>query len=198
MDVGPGVRDVFAAQLDGSVEGVPTWEQFGEQLLNMDTVHLRQFKSHASPTKAILNHKFGNDPSATLADAFEALEAIGRKDVTVLVLQKLESRSFSVLSTEGSIDRTSPPHYSTLLHDQRAHHTDHGSDTETGVIPQQSVSLNQALGQTTTTQSPSQPTQPSLEKLIQNTSFDKTPGMLYFMHYGCMGLYVVYRNGHCS
>ena len=189
MDVGPGVIDVFAAQLDGNVEGVPAWEQFGEQLLNIGTVHLRQFKSHASPTKAILNHKFGNDPSATLEDAFEALEAIGRKDVTVLVLQKLDVRSFSMSSTEGSIDRMSPPHYSTLLHDQRVHHMDHSSDTETGVTPQQSVNLNQALGETTTTKSPPLlPTQPSLEKLTQNTSFDKTPGMLYFMHYGCMGL----------
>ena len=91
-----------------------------------------------------------------------------------------------MLSTEGSIDKTSPPHYSTLLHDQRAHHMDHSSDTETGVTPQQSVSLNQALGQTTTTQSPPlPPTQPSLEKFIQNTSFDKTPGMLY-IHTSCI------------
>ena len=174
MDVRPCVRDVFAAQLDGNVEGVPSWEQFGEKLLNMDTVHLRQFKSSASPTKAILNSKIAVDPSATLEDAFEALEAIERNDVTVLVLQKLELR-------EGSIDRTSSPSSSNLLHDQRAHHMDHVTDRDTVVTAQVSTYVDQAPEQTLPTTTvqfpPAPPTQASLEKAIRNNSFDQAPGV---------------------
>ncbi|CAI8024968.1 hypothetical protein GBAR_LOCUS14465, partial [Geodia barretti] len=178
MDVRPGVRDVFAAQLDGNVEGVPNWEQFGEKLLNMDTVTLRQFKSSASPTKAILNKEIGDDPSATLEDAFEALKAIGRNDVVSLVLEKLDSRNSS-MSREGSEDRTSPPnHPSTLLVDQRLHRTEPCTDRDTGVTAQQNVCFDPALEQrmqTITAQSTLPPKQSSLEKKVhRHDSFDQT------------------------
>jgi hypothetical protein len=177
MDVRPGVRDVFAAQLDGNVEGVPTWEQFGEKLLNMDIVTLRQFKSSASPTKAILNKKIGDVPSATLEDAFEALKAIGRNDVVSLVLEKLESRNSS-MSREGSEDRASPPkHPSTLLVDQRLHRTESCIDRDTGVTAQQNVCFDPALEQSITAQSTLPPKQKSLEKKVHSDSFDQTTGM---------------------
>ena len=188
MDVRPGVRDVFAAQLDGNVEGVPNWEQFGEKLLNMDTVTLRQFKSSASPTKAILNKEIGDDPSATLEDAFEALKAIGRNDVVSLVLEKLDSRNSS-MSREGSEDRTSPPnHPSTLLVDQRLHRTEPCTDRDTGVTAQQNVCFDPALEQrmqTITAQSTLPPKQSSLEKKVhRHDSFDQTTGIA--MYYPCL------------
>ena len=103
IDVPPSVRDVFTANLDPDLQGVPSWEQFGEKLLNMDATDLRQFRACDSPTKAILNKMVATAPSATLEDAFRALEAIGRKDVTELVLQKLES--LGSMSRQPSLDK---------------------------------------------------------------------------------------------
>ena len=103
IDVPPSVRDVFTANLDPDLQGVPSWEQFGEKLLNMDATDLRQFRACDSPTKAILNKMVATAPSATLEDAFRALEAIGRKDVAELVLQKLES--LGSISRPQSLDK---------------------------------------------------------------------------------------------
>ena len=189
MDVRPGVRDVFAAQLDGNVEGVSNWEQFGEKLLNMDAVDLRQFKSTPSPTKAIINKKVAVDPSATLEDAFEALEDIGRKDVTMLVIQQLESRN-PTPSRDGSIERSSPPNQSSLLVDQRVHHImDPPTHLDGGVAAQNHTYFNQEPEQkmeVVTTQSPSPPSQNSPEKKVPSSSISQpsqTPGVYVLYSY---------------
>lgn len=123
IDVPPSVRDVFTANLDPDLEGVPSWEQFGEKLLNMDATDLRQFRACDSPTKAILNKMVATAPSATLEDAFRALEAIGRKDVAELVLQKLES--LGSMSKQQSLDRPQ----SSLQFNQRPPLVHQGSST---------------------------------------------------------------------
>ena len=152
IDVPPSLRDVFAANLDANLDGVPCWEQFGEKLLNMDATDLRQFQARDSPTKAILNKKVATDPSATLEDAFSALEAIGRKDVTELVLQKMGATT-TMPSKQGSFDKTTP----SLLPSQFSHrlplpHQSSSTDSDYGTTRPDSNSSTVAQPKYSSTQ----------------------------------------------
>lgn len=138
MDFPPTLRDVFAANLDANLEGIPSWEQFGEKLLNMDATELRQFQASDSPTKAVLNKKVATDPSATLEDAFIALEAIGRKDVAEIVLQKLSSSN--LMTKKESFERP----LSSLQLSQR-HALVHQSSSTTSSSCEGTMTQNQPL-----------------------------------------------------
>ena len=167
IDVPPSLRDVFAANLDANLEGVPSWEQFGEKLLNMDATDLRQFQARDSPTKAILNKKVATDPSATLEDAFGALEAIGRKDVTELVLQKL-----GPISREEPLDKVTSS-LSSLYFSQRLPliHQTSSTDSEHGTA-RQSNPYSSHMPLNAYPQSTVLPKQHSLEQPSQSSTAD--------------------------
>lgn len=141
IDVPPSVRDVFTANLDPDLEGVSSWEQFGEKLLNMDATDLRQFRAWDSPTKAIFNKMVATAPSATLEDAFRALEAIGRKDVAELVLKKLDS--MGSISRQPSLDRPQ----SSLQFNQRQPLVHQSSSTSSDAPLSQSKLSNSAYSE---------------------------------------------------
>jgi len=75
------VCDILSESLDPSMEGLSSWEKFGERLLGKNARELQTFKRFQSPTAAILNQKMGETPTTTLGEVLDVLNEIGRKDV---------------------------------------------------------------------------------------------------------------------
>ena len=89
----PSVIDVVCKQLDPGGEGLKTWEHFGEVLLGLSVVEIREFRGYKSgPTKAIIDRKIATHPDATLLDIVQALEEIGRREVVKLLEDKVSSQ----------------------------------------------------------------------------------------------------------
>lgn len=92
MNVSPSILDVVCKQLDPGGEGLKSWEAFGEALLGLTVVEVREFRGYRpSPTKAIIDRKMGNDPDASLSDIIDVLEKIGRREVVRLLEEKISS-----------------------------------------------------------------------------------------------------------
>ena len=92
MNVSPSVLDIVCKQLDPGGEGLKTWEDFGEALLGLTVVEVREFRGYRpSPTRAIIDRKMGSDPDATLSDVMDVLKKIGRREVVRLVEAKISN-----------------------------------------------------------------------------------------------------------
>jgi len=85
------VCDILSESLDPSMEGLSSWEKFGELLLGKNALELQTFKRFQSPTAAILNQKMGEAPTTTLGEVLDVLNEIGRKDVVEHVTKVIQN-----------------------------------------------------------------------------------------------------------